>query len=189
MKAGGGHRKGASFERKICKELSLWISHGARDDIFWRTAMSGGRATIGLASGIFRASQAGDVSAIDALGARLLNHVVVELKSYSDLGLFTGIVNDTGKLHGFWHELKALAVKFNKQPLLIARQNGMPTVCLLSSSSSFLLFGLTVDHVSALLPRWDCHLVLFECFLREAKIPDPIVKLQPPPRRVLLSQG
>jgi len=42
MKKGGGKNKGSSFERKICKELSLWWSGGKSDSIFYRTGGSGG---------------------------------------------------------------------------------------------------------------------------------------------------
>lgn len=186
MRAGGGHRKGASFERSVSKDLSLWISGGRRDDVFWRSALSGGRATIGLSDGIKRNNQAGDISAIAALGEYLLDHCVVECKSYADLDLFRGIANDTGKLYKFWNELRVHSAKFSKQPMLIARQNGLPAVCLLSSASSFLLFDLGNDHVSALLPRWDCHLVLFDCFLREAQVPHPAAVV-PARRRVVLA--
>ena len=40
-----GKAKGCSFERDICKKLSLWWTNQQSDDIFWRTASSGGRAT------------------------------------------------------------------------------------------------------------------------------------------------
>ncbi len=134
--------------------------------------MSGGRATVALKSGTVLGSQAGDVSLVAAAGEALLNHCVVECKHYKELDLFSGITKDSGTLYRFWHELVKYSAIFNKRPMLIARQNNMPTVCLLQSSTSFLLFGLTPDCVSALLPRWDCHLILFDCFLREARVPD-----------------
>ena len=42
---GSKSKKGGQFERDICKLLSLWWSSKERDDIFWRTAGSGARAT------------------------------------------------------------------------------------------------------------------------------------------------
>jgi len=177
MKSGGGPRKGASFERFVCKGLSLWISGGERDDIFWRTSLSGGRATIGLRSGMTRLRQAGDVAAIDSLGERLLNHIVIECKNYRDIQLFGGVVNDRGYLYGWWHELRHHAYKFDKRPMLIARQNGFPTVCLLSPATR-ILFSLVEDHTSAHLPRWDADLILFDCFLSEAKVPDLVVPVE-----------
>ena len=51
IKVVDGNKKGGGFERKTLKALSLWISKGERKDIFRRSIMSGGRATIALASG------------------------------------------------------------------------------------------------------------------------------------------
>ena len=48
MRKGGGKEKGSSFERLVCKRMSMWLSKGERDDLFWRSAMSGGRATVQL---------------------------------------------------------------------------------------------------------------------------------------------
>lgn len=183
MRPGGGKHKGSAFERRVCRDLSLWVSRGERDDIFWRSSMSGGRATIGLRVGNVRASQAGDVSAIHALGERLLGHVVVECKSYADLDLFSGVANDTGKLRRFWDELRRHAAKFGKRPMLVARQNGMPTVCLLEPDPAGWLFGLRAECASAVLPRWGCYVILFECFLREAAVPSAGVRVAPAGRR------
>jgi len=58
-------KKGSKFERDTCRKLSLWFSHGKRDDIFWRTAGSGARATVRAKSGKMTADSAGDISAID----------------------------------------------------------------------------------------------------------------------------
>ena len=51
MRKGGGKAKGSSFERLICKELSLWITGGEHQDVFWRSAMSGGRSTVAMKKG------------------------------------------------------------------------------------------------------------------------------------------
>lgn len=72
--------KGADFERDISRTLSLWWSHGERDDIFWRTSMSGGRATVRKKSGKSTAYQAGDISFTDPIGAPLIKATVIELK-------------------------------------------------------------------------------------------------------------
>jgi len=78
----------------------MWISKGKRDDLFWRSAMSGGRATVGKAAGVDRSAQVGDVSAIsdggpytDAAAAFISRHIVEckSVKSYQlDLFLFEG---------------------------------------------------------------------------------------------------
>ena len=74
--------KGSQFERDICRKLSLWWTDGARDDVFWRTSQSGGRATTRAKAG--KALQAkgayGDIAAIDPVGEPLINAVSIEVK-------------------------------------------------------------------------------------------------------------
>lgn len=72
--------KGSRFEREIAKQLSLWWTHGSRDDIFWRTSQSGGRATIRRRKGKSTANQDGDLCAIDPCGQPLMDKVTIELK-------------------------------------------------------------------------------------------------------------
>jgi hypothetical protein len=45
MKPGYGSRKGSAFERKIAKDLSLWITDGKTDRCLWRTHASGSFGT------------------------------------------------------------------------------------------------------------------------------------------------
>lgn len=72
--------KGANFEREICKQLSLWWTSGSRDDIFWRSSQSGGRATIRGRQGKRTAGSYGDIVALDPIGETLLKHFTIELK-------------------------------------------------------------------------------------------------------------
>jgi hypothetical protein len=77
--------KGADFERTICKQLSLWWSEGERDDIFWRSSQSGGRATIRGRRGLQTAGSYGDITALDPSGSPFLDLLTPELKrGYSD---------------------------------------------------------------------------------------------------------
>ncbi len=80
MKKGMGKNKGSTFERWVCKRLSLWWSNGDSDDIFYRTASSGGRATQRAHKGKRTVNHYGDVSASDPEGYPLLNYVTIELK-------------------------------------------------------------------------------------------------------------
>lgn len=126
MKAGAGKRKGGSFEREICKKLSLWISGGKNDSIFWRSAMSGGRATLQFKKGINNKSQICDISAIDPLGEKLLNKTIIECKSYRCLHVDSFIFNyslKTDNIYNFWSKLLKIAYKVNKIPILICKQN------------------------------------------------------------------
>lgn len=75
-----GNNKGSSFERKICKRLSLWWTNGERDDVFWRSAQSGGRATFRAQKGKTTFGSYGDIAAVDPIGLPLLKVFTMELK-------------------------------------------------------------------------------------------------------------
>lgn len=75
-----GGSKGSGFEREIAKQLGLWWTHGERDDIFWRTSQSGGRATVRRQKGKSTANQDGDLCATDPIGQPLINKTTIELK-------------------------------------------------------------------------------------------------------------
>jgi len=75
-----GHGKGSAFERAICKRLSLWWTGGERDDVFWRSATSGARATTRSRQGKSTFGQYGDIQATDPIGQPLLDMCTIELK-------------------------------------------------------------------------------------------------------------
>ena len=75
-----GRNKGMKFERDVCRQLSLWWSNNHRDDVFWRSAGSGGRATMRSKRGQRTANSAGDISAIHKSGMALLRRITFELK-------------------------------------------------------------------------------------------------------------
>lgn len=75
-----GSNKGAAFERKICRMLSEWWTNGARDDVFWRTSQSGGRATERAKKGQTTSGQYGDIAATDPIGKPLIDCFMFELK-------------------------------------------------------------------------------------------------------------
>lgn len=80
-----GAHKGSAFERHLCTTLSLWWTEGKRDDIFWRSSCSGGRATIRSRKNKKTSNQYGDITAIDSIGQPLLDLCIVEAKrGYKD---------------------------------------------------------------------------------------------------------
>lgn len=125
-----GKGKGAGFERFVCKQLSLWLTHGKKEDCFWRSAMSGGRATVGRKGGKDLARQAGDVCAVSPEGHKLTDRFYIECKFYRDLKFSSFILNEAGPLALFWRETVREAVLYNRSPLLIARSNRQPTIIL-----------------------------------------------------------
>lgn len=73
-------QKGSNFERDICKQFSRWWSYGERDDIFWRTAGSGARASMRFKKFIPTHDSAGDIMAIDPIGKPFTEKFLIELK-------------------------------------------------------------------------------------------------------------
>ena len=72
--------KGSNFEREICKCLSVWWTGGKRDDVFWRSSQSGGRATQRTKKGQKTFGSYGDIAAVDPIGQPLLKMFCIELK-------------------------------------------------------------------------------------------------------------
>lgn len=130
MRTGGGKDKGSAFERVICRELSLLISKGTRTDLYWRSAMSGGRATLELRKDIVNQTQAGDISAIDILGHWLVRDYQIECKHYADLNFTSSFLSKTGRLYSFWNSTMTDSLRRDKAPMLIAKQNNRPTIML-----------------------------------------------------------
>ena len=158
MKKGGGKLKGGAFERLICSKLSLWVTNGKAGDVFWRSAMSGGRATVGKAKGKDFRRQSGDISAVAPEGHTLTNAFYIECKHVADLQLASFVLNRAGKLFNFWMKTKAEARAHNKLPMLIAKQNHFPII-LLTSESHLRMTG----KLDVLATVWGvCDLYLFD---------------------------
>lgn len=82
-------RKGSSYERAICKALSLWWTDGTSDAVFWRTSTSGARATSRRKRGKSTHGQHGDVCATDPIGEAFCRALAVEIKKgYSKFSPF-----------------------------------------------------------------------------------------------------
>lgn len=113
--------KGSNFEREICVRLSEWWSLGKRDDLFWRTSQSGGRATVRHRKGKQTHGQYGDITATHPKGNSLVKRVSIELKvgysSYPNISL-----SDTvDRLNG-----KSTLEEFIQQARRGAKESGCP---------------------------------------------------------------
>jgi hypothetical protein len=138
MKSGGGKVKGGEFERYCCKRLSLFITRGRRDDVFWRSSMSGGRATLQLKREIVNLAQSGDMTPIAPEGYELCARCLFEYKNYADLDIPHGLLKGTGTLAKFWRDTQKAATRYSKTPVLIAKQNRLPAIAI--CPTSFKLF-------------------------------------------------
>ena len=72
--------KGTPWERKLCKTLSLWWTNGECDAVMWRTACSGGRATVRARQGKTTAGHYGDIQATDPVAEPLFRRITIEAK-------------------------------------------------------------------------------------------------------------
>lgn len=172
MVKGGGKSKGGGFEREVCKKLSLWIDD-TRDDIFWRSAMSGGRATVGFKKGNVRTSQVGDISAIDVLGQKFIDTFIVECKFYRNIHLHSLMFSKPkgNTIYGFWEKLCRDAEQIRKEPLLIIKQNGWPSLIGISDKGLFFKFLKENNYLKPLSHFYSsipgCVLYEFDVLLKE----------------------
>lgn len=130
MKPGRGHAKGASFERRVCHDLSRFIDPKGDDTIFWRSSLSGGRATLHHRKGIGNETQLGDITCVHEKGRWLTEYFVLECKHYADLDFASSLLFGRGKLAKFWREVCKIAREKNREPLLIAKQNRTETLAI-----------------------------------------------------------
>lgn len=124
MRPGGGKSKGSAFERKVCVQLSMWVTKGKSKDCFWRSSMSGGRATIHVAKGGIN-RQAGDICAVAPEGHKLTDIWFFECKHVRDLKVDRFFVDESGPMWLYWKQCMKQANDHAKRPMLIAKQNNM----------------------------------------------------------------
>lgn len=154
-----GKQKGSAFEREICTKLSLWITNGEKIDCLWRSAMSGGRATVQKG----KVRQAGDITAVALEGHALTDKLYIECKSYKELGLDC-LIKGKGTLLDIWKTTKNEALKYNKIPSLIFKQNNWPTVFCTSCEGVYLLkIEPPISYHTD-----DIHMMKFETLLKTA---------------------
>lgn len=128
-----GNKKGGSFEREVSKQLSLWITNGERDDVFWRTHGSGARHTVRFQKGKETAGQDGDIQSTHPLGEEFRNIFSIECKFYKDLNLWSIITGAKDfSIYQYWKDTIEVSERVNKEPLLIAKQNNKPVLFVVS---------------------------------------------------------
>lgn len=143
MRAGGQQAKGAEFERQICTQLSRWVSAGRSDSCFWRSAMSGGRATVRHKVGKSVDGHGGDITATNSAPASaFLSVFAVECKHVKTLNLHAALLEGKGELAAYWMQAATDATRAGKQPFLIAKQNRCQTLALLRESVARTYFGM-----------------------------------------------
>lgn len=133
------NRRGSDLERYTARTLSLWLSEGKEDGWFWRSAMSGGRATL---FGQVAATQAGDLSGLSAEAHRFLDKFVVECKRRRTLNLDRAVVGKSSQLEKLFGEAQHEAEKYGRQTWFVAKQDRLPTMLCLSHDVT-----IKIDHI------------------------------------------
>lgn len=152
-----GKQKGSSFERSVCVDLSKWITNGEKIDCLWRSAMSGGRATVQKG----KVRQGGDITAIAPEGHILTDKLYIECKSYKELNI-NCFIKGKGTLISFWEVAVKDATKYDKIPSLIFKQNSWPTMFATSSAGiQLLLIQPSISYFP-----YDMHLLRFDNLLK-----------------------
>ena len=180
MLPGGGKRKGGAFERTVCKALSRWVTHGKREDVFWRSAMSGGRATVRGKD----VRQSGDVTCVAPEGHVLTDRFVIECKHVRTLDVFAFMLLQRGQLWKFWVKLIAEAMMRNKYAMLIGKQNNKPIIVLTDSPHIVGSQSMAVTVYNS--P--PVHMILFDDMLKmpfKAQVNGRVKAHQTPQRRIL----
>jgi len=169
MRPGGGKAKGAAYERYVCKRLSLWVSDGARDDLFWRSSMSGGRATIGLRAGKARGAQAGDVSAVgrDPRAGAFIDTFYVECKHLRSVEIRDFVTGTKGGIVSIVTLAIEQAAEYRRKAMVIARQNRFPDFVFVEDEGATILQLATKGGLQprALFPQAKVSLFLFNDLL------------------------
>jgi hypothetical protein len=167
MRSGGSSAKGSQFERDVCRKLSLWVTYGQDDEVFWRTAGSGSMATNRRKAGKKVGAHEGDIGAVKPAGRRLLKRYYVECKFYKDLKFMSYLLKQSGTLQGHWDKARKEAKEAGRLPLLIAKQNLMPTFVVLNGllNDSSALPKLVEASCSLRIPNQDTYVILFDDFL------------------------
>ncbi len=109
----------------MAQRLSLWVSDRTRDDVFWRSAMSGGRSTVigKNRDGDTASAQAGDLVATHELGNLLVSWFVLECKNFKDFRFTTLIFGGKGDFLPEWEKLIRDCDRTGKYPMMFAKQS------------------------------------------------------------------
>jgi hypothetical protein len=122
--------KGGTFERLVAKQLSLWYSKNSSDDIFYRTASSGGRSTQRTKRGQSVTNSAGDLSFLDSAGEPFLKCCAVEIKiGYPAATLNKILTSEKPELLAFFQQAQESAKQANVPHwIVIHKQDRQPTL-------------------------------------------------------------
>lgn len=156
--------KGGGFERKQATRLSLWASGGTRQDVYWRSSLSGGRATVGARGhGLSMEAHAGDLVCTHACGYFLTQLFRIECKAYQALYLDRMVWGHAGVMHIIWEPTADACRDTTREPLVIAREDYQREIVMTTElGMSWLQEGATSPiRVTAVFPQWGAYVTTF----------------------------
>ena len=149
--------KGASYERSVCRRLSLWVTEGKHDDCFWRSPASGGAATLAGKKLIKQSAHAGDIVATREEGLWLTDDWFVECKAMQNLALEPFVLKRAGLLAKHWDKTVAQAAQHDKLPIMFVKPNRLPELAVFPASQKSALYKVEPGITSYLMfiPDYD----------------------------------
>ena len=112
--------KGSNYERDFAKRLSAWWTYGQLQDAFWRTSLSGGKATVSGSD-----VHVGDICALRPIGVPLENCVVFELKRGYNKSIILDwlLLGSTSLIGQWWKKGFDQAAALNRKFILIVKHD------------------------------------------------------------------
>lgn len=177
MLPGKSKSKGNSFENKIAKMLSLWLTDNQRQDVLERSPASGGKATAHGKAGRNFQNIAGDIIAVAEEGMPLTNSFVIELKHQAETSLCVdNLIFQTAQngVVAYWEKLLGECQQYSKFPMLIFRQNSRPMLIALCQYGVHIFECGKLVHAIIRRPQRSMNIIHFDTFLKKVshhKIP------------------
>jgi len=138
--------KGSSYERDLSKKLSLWISDGEDDSWCWRTASSGGRATIRAKTNRKTSGAAGDIRATDPRAEWFFKLFSVEAKKGYASATIDSMIDSKQKVPmivQFWEQAcGSCNISDSLYPVVILAKDNRKELAIFDSSFVFTLTRL-----------------------------------------------
>ena len=139
-------KKGSAWEREFCTLLSTWWTGGTRDDVFWRSSQSGGRATSRFKKGRRTAGSYGDICALDPIGQPLLDFVTIEAKRGYTASTLHDILDSPGRTQQKWESWMDQAQRSAEQAgsiswLIVARRDKRKAIVVMPAETVRRIMG------------------------------------------------
>lgn len=133
--------KGSDFERKLCKIFSLWWTNNERDDVFWRTSQSGGRATERQKKGKKTAGSYGDMESKHTISKPFEKTFLVEFKKGYNKDISTLILIDGRQkepvLLKWWKKNEQIRLQCTRPYSLLIFQRDHRHPCIMMTNELF----------------------------------------------------